>query len=469
MKDSIDSRLLQHLYEVIGAHRQAFRQERTYQRAIGLILGELFTFARHTITQGLLALGLTDADWSAWYRLLSHGRFDAECASTCLLGETVKHVEPDEPYTIGVDGVQVPRSSLKMPGTSWLKASGTAAFKPGIHRAQRFMDLSWLVPQEGGFSRAIPLKWLAAYPVKAVPAAVEPQKDWEAAISGISWVRQQLDQLGRATQIVLVLADGGLERVVEFWKQLPGRTVLLGRTARNRILYEMPIYSGLGRPPDYGKRAPKPSDWLRQKQGFQTVHIPVRGRQREMTYRIEGPFLREGMPDRPVFLIAVKGIDRKINGQRVQRAPAFYLASAIQKHGQWQLPFSANFLLGWAWQRWELEVEHRELKSGFGLGEKQCWNPSSATVSVQWSAWVYALLFLAGYRTWGLLGGPSSPGRWWRGSRRWSFNTLWRSYRAALWSAPDFRAVWTGSGDNWLKKGDWIASLWNSALGSARS
>ena len=28
MKDSIDSRLLQHLYEVIGAHRQAFRQER---------------------------------------------------------------------------------------------------------------------------------------------------------------------------------------------------------------------------------------------------------------------------------------------------------------------------------------------------------------------------------------------------------------------------------------------------------
>ncbi len=148
MKDSIDLRLLQHLYEVIGAHRQAFRQERTYQRAIGLILGELFTFARHTITQGLLALGLTDADWSAWYRLLSYGRFDAECASTCLLGETVKHVEPDEPYTIGVDGVQVPRSSLKMPGTSWLKASGTAAFKPGIHRAQRFMDLSWLVPQE---------------------------------------------------------------------------------------------------------------------------------------------------------------------------------------------------------------------------------------------------------------------------------------------------------------------------------
>jgi len=325
------------------------------------------------------------------------------------------------------------------------------------------------VPQEGGFSRALPLKWLAAYPAKAVPAAVAPQKDWEAAITGIAWVRRQLDLVGRATQMVLVLADGGFERVVEFWKQLPERTVLLGRTARNRVLYELPAYSGIGRPPDYGKRAPRPCDWLRQKQGLRTVSIQVRGREREMTYRVEGPFLREGMPAQPVFLIVVKGIDRKINGQRVKRDPAFYLVSAIQMNGQWQLPFSANFLLGWAWQRWELEVEHRELKSGFGLGEKQCWNSSSATVSVQWSAWVYALLLLAGYRTWGLLDGPSSPGRWWRGSRRWSFNTLWRAYRAALWSTPDFRAVWTGSGDNWLKKGDWIAGLWNSALGSVRS
>ncbi|MDQ7034772.1 MAG: hypothetical protein Q9P01_08020 [Anaerolineae bacterium] len=27
------------------------------------------------------------------------------------------------------------------------------------------------------------------------------------------------------------------------------------------------------------------------------------------------------------------------------------------------------------WQRWEVEVCHRELKSNFGLGNKQCHNP----------------------------------------------------------------------------------------------
>ncbi|MCB8981757.1 MAG: hypothetical protein H6657_30490 [Ardenticatenaceae bacterium] len=89
-------------------------------------------------------------------------------------------------------------------------------------------------------------------------------------------------------------------------------------------------------------------------------------------------------------------------------------------------------LLFWAWQRWEVEVAHRELKSNFGLGNKQGWTPQAAILSVQWSAWVYALLLLAGYRSWGLTGAHAVPTRWWQGSGRGSLNTLWRGYRAAL-------------------------------------
>jgi hypothetical protein len=42
------------------------------------------------------------------------------------------------------------------------------------------------------------------------------------------------------------------------------------------------------------------------------------------------------------------------------------------------------------WPRWELEVAHREGKSGFGIGDKQGWNPRAAVTSVQWSAWLYS-------------------------------------------------------------------------------
>lgn len=462
--------LLQNLFELIAAHRPAFQQARPYQRAIWLLLSEVFTFARHTVTQGLLALGETEGDWSAWYRLFSHERFDYDHLTRITLRETLREAPADAPYVMGMDGLLVPRSSLKMPGTSWWKALGSAPFKPGLARAQRFVHVSWLTPLAGGYSRAVPLQMRPAFPQKAVDAGVETCKDWEAGIAGLQWVRQELDAAGRQAQMLLALVDGGFERTVAFWQQLPDRTVLLGRTARSRVLYALPgAYQGIGRPRSYGDRAPKPSDWLAVKAGWTTLQVQVRGRVREMRYRVEGPYLREGLLDHPVFLIVVRGMDRHVNGHRVKRDPVFYLVSALQHGAAWVLPLPIADLLTWAWQRWELEVAHREMKSGFGLGEKQCWNQRSAVRSVQWSAWVYALLLLAGYRTWGLQQGPATPARWWKGAGRWSFNTLWRAYRAALWQTRDFQAVCSLSTPNWQKKELWLTTLTNAAVGAARS
>jgi hypothetical protein len=98
----------------------------------------------------------------------------------------------------------------------------------------------------------------------------------------------------------------------------------------------------------------------------------------------------------------------------------------------------------------------------------QCWNRRSAVLSVQWCVWVYAVLLLAGYRTWGLCGGPARRERWWPGAKRWSFNTLWRAYRSALWGRSEFRALWTPTGDNWWKKETWLDGLANSVAAAAR-
>jgi hypothetical protein len=462
--------LLQNLFDLIQAHRTAFQQERPFHRAVWLLLSELFTFARHTVTQGLVALGETQWDWSAWYRLFTKKRFDYAKLTHLLMQETIKEISAHEPYVIAIDGMLVPRSSQKMPGTSWWKPLNSAPFRRGLARAQRFVNLSWLTPQQAGYSRAMPLQMIAAFPEKAVKAAEEACKDWEAALAGLQWVRQQLDDAGRTTQWVLALVDGGFERTAALWRQLPERVILLGRTARKRVLYEFPgDYQGHGRPRSYGERARKPFEWLKEKSGWKTIFPQVRGREREMRYRVEGPYLREGLVERPVFLIVVRGMDRKVNGRRVKRDPAYYLVNAIQVEDRWVLPLSEEELLAWAWQRWEVEVAHREMKSGFGLGEKQCWNQRSAVRSVQWSAWVYALLLLAGYRTWGLQKGPRPQTRWWKGAGRWSFNTLWRAYRAALWGSGDFRAVCSLTLDNWQKKEAWLAAMTNATAAAARS
>lgn len=475
MKNNIKSDqyapLLQELYQLIYSHRKAFKQERTFLRAIALLFGELFSFARHTVTQGLLSLGLTDADWTAWYRLFSRQRFSEECLAQRLFVETLEHVPVEQPYVVGVDATQVPRSSQKMPGTSWLKASGTAPFHPGIHRAQRFVNGSWLLPIEQGFSRALPLRFIPAFPEKAVATAVPACKEWEAGLGYAQWVRQELDAAGRRDQQLLILADGAYDKG-GFWQGLSERSAAMIRTAKNRCLRALPgAYSGRGRHRKYGDPLPHPGDYLQEETGWKEQRIQVRGRQWKLTYRVEGPLLRQGCPDKVLFLLVIRGhswVSGKKESHRKYRKPAFYLISAMPDQAGWRLPLSDTELLEWAWQRWELEVTHRELKSGLGLGEKQCWNKHSAILSVQWSAWVYAVLVLAGFRTWGLFDGPRPPGRWWHGASRWSLTTLWRGYRSALWGTPQFRAVWTATGDNWQKKEAWLAGLHNAVAAAAR-
>lgn len=66
IKNSTQPILLQKLFELLEIHRSAFGQERIYWRVVGMVLGEVFNFGRHTVTQGLMALGIMDGDWSGW-------------------------------------------------------------------------------------------------------------------------------------------------------------------------------------------------------------------------------------------------------------------------------------------------------------------------------------------------------------------------------------------------------------------
>lgn len=456
--------LLKHLAQLIEAHRPLFRQERVFQRVALLLVAELVVFARHTVTQLLMSVGQTETDWSGWYRLFSQRRFPYERASEVLFGETLQHVGADELYVVAGDSSQTRRSSRKMEGAHWLHNPQSPVFKRGIHIAQRWFNGSWLLPAENGYSRALPLRWLPAFTEKSQPQATQPCKEWEAASAFLLWLKRQLAAHGRANQQVLMVADGHYD-TLNLWKHLPEGVTLMARSAKNRVLWTLPGPTAR-KNCKYGERAPTPADYWRERKGWRHLQLQVRGRTRHLQVKVAGPFLRKGAPNRPLFLIVVRGKGNK----RTQRPPLPFLVNAGQDAaGQWCLPLPVEQLLFWAWQRWEIEVAHRELKSNFGLGNKQCWNPQAAILSVQWSAWVYALLLLAGYRSWGLTGAPPVPSRWWRGSGRWSLNTLWRGYRAALWGSHQFHPL---DPESWLTRADlrWLQpALRHAAFAAARS
>lgn len=460
--------LLKQLLTLLAASGEAFSQPRVHRRAMALVLAELMVFARHTVTQLLMALGLTEVDWSAWYRLFSAGRFNARRASELLVQETLVHVAPDEIYVVAGDATQTPRSSRKVEGSGWLRNLRTPHFMVGIHYAQRWFNGSWLVPAENGYSRAIPLCWLPAFTEKATCQLHAACKEWEAAVEFLTWLREQFSAAGRSDQRLLMVADGTYE-TLKLWQHLPPGVILLARSAKNRALYHLPPAQPHGNR-KYGERAPTPQALWRQRHGWRKLTVEVRGKTRHLQVKVAGPFLRKTVPDRPLMLIVVRGKQRHRNGRLIHRDPLPFLVNAVQDEtGQWQLPLPLKTLLFWAWQRWEIEVCHRELKSNLGLGDKQCFNPQAAVASVQWSAWVYALMVLAAYRTWGVCSGPPVPTRWWRGAGRWSFNTLWRAYRTALWGTTDFHPLWPLFLDNWLEKTLLELGLANASYAASRA
>lgn len=459
-------RLLEELQRLLEGSRWAFRQERTYHRAVALLVAELLTVGRHTVTQLLRSLGVDEGDWSGWYRLFSRPRFVEERLGGQLVGETVQHGAEDRAYVTTLDGVVIPRSGAQVAGSSWWRGQKTAPFCRGLQRGQRFVEVAWLTPAENSYCRAVPLRWLPAVTAKATPSVAPPCKEWEAGVAGLRWLRAELDSQGHRGQWLVAITDGKYD-VQGIWEELPERTTLMVRTARNRKLFALagPPQGprGPGRPTLYGERLPTPADFLQQRKGKSWLHLNllVRGQPRPLEYQLCGPCLLEGVPDCPLFLIVVRG-KSYITGRRKRRThyrkPYFMLVNAVWRDGAWQLPFSVDRLLFWAWQRWECEVAHREMKSALGIGEKQCWSRQAALSSVQWGVWVYGLCVLAAYRTWGLSGGPRRRGAWYRHPRRWSFTTMWQAYRSALWGQAGFSPLCTGTLTKWLKPELWMTT-----------
>jgi hypothetical protein len=441
--------LVKEMLKLFMACREAFSQERVFLRGVMLAVGELLTTGTHHVTEVLRALQLSKEDWTAWYRLLSKpGRFKEAEAGRVLVQQTLAMQSSEQPYIVGIDCTGVPRTSYQVEGSGWAKCPRNPAWKVGIHRAQRFLNLSYLAQLEEGYSRAIPLRFLTAFPEKAVRKVTAATLEQEAGVAALTWVRGELGEDGPA---LLALADGSYDKP-DFWLNLPSKTHALVRTAKNRVLkYLPPVHTGRGRPRKYGERAPAPQDYLQERAGWQHMQVPVRGHKRRMLARVEGPFVREKMSSFPLLLLCVRGQSWKQAGRNKRREPVFYLVNAVLRDGTWQLPYPLEMLLTWAWQRWELEVVHREVKSGFGLGDKQCFSPSAAVTSVQWSAWVYSLLSLAAYRVYGAAYCPKRHTAWERRPRRLTLRFLLDTVRLELATSPLFAWLSPAAPTNWPK------------------
>jgi len=448
-------------FALLAAYRPAVRQDRVFVRLVALAVAVGLGLGRQLPTRWLVTLGVAAQDWTAWYRLFDRDRLHLATLHGTLVAQVLAEVPATESVVaVAVDATHLPRTSGKLPGCGVTRALRGLRWPRGLTFAQRYVGLSALLPRSvAGDSRAIPFKWLLLRTAKSRPMGDEPERtEAEGARELVGWLRGQLDACRRATQRLLVLGDGRYS-TAPFLADLPHHVTVLARCARNRALFALPTYrtTGRGRQPRYGERGPTPEATLHQATGWQTVTVRVRGRTIPLTVAVSGPWLIQGAPFHPLALIVVRGIDRGRGVTRRQRDPQFFLVTLeLHQEDEWALPLPLEDLLAWAWQRWEVEVMHRELKSGFGLGQQQAFSDHGAATVTPWLVWLYALLILTGYRTWGL--GPGTVpdlGRWY-GARRWSIGRLRQGLRQELWGLGEFQPVWTRSSDNWAEITTWV-------------
>lgn len=458
-------------FDLLAADRPVVRQDRTFVRLTMLAVACVLGFGRQTLTRWLVTLGVGDQDWTSWYRVFNQSRLHLPTLHATLLDQVLADIPATEPViAAAVDATQLPRTSRRFPGCGITRAVRGLRWPRGLTLAQRFVGISLLLPRSAqGDSRAIPLKWLVLRTAKTQPLGEEPERtETRGGRELVRWMRHQLDACQRAAQRLLVLGDGTYS-TAPFLADLPARVTVLARCARNRALYALPTYRahGRGRQPRYGERGPTPTQTLHERTDWQEVSVVVRGRTIPLTTTVTGPWLVKGAPFQPLALLVVKGIDRGRGTTRRQRDPQFFLVTLeLTQEDEWELPLPLADLLAWAWQRWEVEVMHRELKSGFGLGQQQAWSDDGAAQVVPFVVWVYALVILTGYRTWGLGAGTGTDLGGWYAPRRWSIGRLRQEVRQELWQFGDFQPVWTRSPDEWHEITTWVGTQTTAVMGA---
>lgn len=271
-------------------------------------------------------------------------------------------------------------------------------------RAQRFIQASAVLRPEGlgGPARSIPVRFHPAPPPKKPRkkddatiwnAYREAQKTQNLSMKGaavIADLRKSMDQAGYDDRPLLVAVDGGYcNRNV--LRRLPERVEVVAR-ARGDIRLFRPITEAekSDRRRKYGAPLPRPKELLSDERSWQTVRVFGAGRIHELNYKvIENVLWRSGTRDKCLRLFVIRPLRYRprVGARLLYRDPAYLLTTDLQSPHE--LILQAYF------DRWEIEVNHRDEKDLLGVGQAQVWSRLSAWRVPQFQVAIYAMLLLA--------------------------------------------------------------------------
>lgn len=410
------------------------------------MLAYLVGFGRHTISSLLRAQNRHHVDWSADYRFYSQDRFDEDAVFDQIRRNLQKTLRKNHPLVAAMDDSLLRKTGRKIHGVRFLRDPLSPPFNVNLVRGLRVLQISAALPQGGGKARMIPIDFQHAV-LPAKPRKDAPQQEWQnyktlkaqtninsLGYQRVSALRQRMDQT--EPQRGLVIAVDGRFTNRTFLKQIPERTVILGRIRKDARIYQLPAaHPAVGRKRKYGPRLPTPEQLLKDTATpVQTVAAFAAGKKHLFKVKQVGPVVMHlDRAARAVQVLVIKPLGYRLTrgGPLLYRQPAYLLCTDPQLSLQ-------DLLQQFLW-RWDIEVNFRDEKTLLGVGQAQVRTEASNQNAPALGVAAYALLLLASVHVYGKNGVPDrlEQAKWYRRKKkdRATTNELINQLRRELWSA----------------------------------
>lgn len=399
--------LLAAFLTIVEDWRNVFPQERTFQRGARQALGSLVCLGRRCLSRIIWTNGGQQRSWSAEYFLHSRCQWKPQQLFQPILRRALAYC-PQRLVGVAIDDTRLRKTGRCIPQAFYQRDPLSPPFHVNLVLGLRFLQASLLVPLHRTANvgtRALPIRFQEVSRVKrpGKKASEEQQQQYRAAVKqhnlSRSFVemgqqlRQELDQAGGRDKVLVLAGDGSFCNRNCF-AQVADRTVLLVRARKDaRLCLPAPVPSRRF----YAVEKFTPQQ-MRKDDGlaWKTTKIFYGGKRRRIRYKeVSNLYWQRGAGRRALRLIVIAPTPyRKRKSARLYyRDPAYLLTTDLRS--------SLKQLLQIYFDRWQIEVNHREEKDTLGVGQAQLWNVTSVPKQPVLAVASYSALLLASLQAFG--------------------------------------------------------------------
>jgi hypothetical protein len=272
----------------------------------------------------------------------------------------------------------------------------------------RFLQTSLLLPLHRNANtacRALPVRF-EEVPVVKKPGKRAGPEDWKQFYEArkrqnlsahfvqiMPVLRASLNQAGGADKKLVPAVDGSFCNRTVFAASVEG-VALIARTRKDAVLC-YPAAPGDRRVYGAAKFTP---EQVRKDESipWKNTKVFYGGKRRKIRYKEVPQVLWQGGAKRQrlrLFVIAATPYRKSQSRKLYYRDPAYLLTTMASG--------SAHALLQIYFDRWQIEVNHREEKDTLGIGQTQLWNPISVPKQPAFAVASYSALLLASLKAFG--------------------------------------------------------------------